>query len=117
MRAASDSDPALFAGAVDIDIARRLTRLQTIELGLLAPLFFDALGADALGRRPFLTQIKRQPQAKKGGILGEDAAIKTREFDRAAESAIEILSLVTCSQSTFATDRRTIILFYIADAP
>ena len=50
-------------------------------------------------------------------ILGEDAAIKTREFDRATESATEILSLVTCSQSTFATDRRTIMLFYIADAP
>ncbi len=55
MRAASDADPALFAGAVDIDIARRLTRLKAIELGLFAPLFFDALGADALGRRPFLT--------------------------------------------------------------
>lgn len=50
-------------------------------------------------------------------ILGEDAAIKTREFNRAAENATEILSLVTCSQSTFATDRRTIMLFYIADAP
>ena len=50
-------------------------------------------------------------------ILGEDAMIKTREFDRAAEDATEILSLVTCSQSTFATDRRTIMLFYIADAP
>lgn len=50
-------------------------------------------------------------------ILGEDAAIKTRKFDRAAENATEILSLVTCSQSTFATDRRTIMLFYIADAP
>lgn len=75
MRAASDADFALFVDAVDIDIAWCLTRLKAIELGLLAPLFFDALGADALGRRPFLTQIKRQPQAKKGGDGGADQVL------------------------------------------
>ena len=60
----------LLANAVDVRRSfRGVLAIYAIEPRLL---FLNALGADALGRRPLLTQVKRQAEPQQGGDGGSD---------------------------------------------